>query len=299
MTQSPNDSRDDDIEDALRRLEAEFGPRRPREGEVDQTPSVRPGPGPSDAQRLPLGRASSPQRRPVLARPQASWALLGLIAAIYVLSCVLSGNLFQPNFATLLVLGAKENSLVAGGEWWRLLTATFLHANLVHIFFNGYALYALGPEAERIYGTGRFLALYFVAGLGGSLASYLLSPNPAVGASGAIFGLMGGLGLFYYLNRETLGAFGRAQVQNMVAIAMINLFIGFAAQSTIDNWGHFGGLVGGVLAGLALAPRLLVRPELVPPVIERRFSPYSWVGVVALLVAMIALLRFLPPAGSA
>jgi rhomboid protease GluP len=240
-------------------------------------------------------RSTAPQRQP-RPRTPAAFALLGAIAVIYLVSLVLSGIAFQPSMAALVLMGAKVNDLIAGGEYWRLLTATFLHANLIHIFFNGYALYALGPEAERIYGTRRFLALYFLAGLAGSLASYLMSPAVSVGASGAIFGLIGGLGVFYYLNRATLGDFGKAQVQNMVTIAMINLFIGFAAQGTIDNWGHMGGLAGGALAGLALAPRLQIDTRLYPPVLRREHPALGWAGAAALLLVIAAMALLLPPA---
>jgi rhomboid protease GluP len=238
-----------------------------------------------------------PTPGPQRARPRAVWLILGAIAVIYVLSCLLSGSLFEPNLPVLILLGAKENGLIAGGDYWRLLTATLLHGSLLHIFFNGYALFALGPESERIYGAGRFLALYTLAGLGGSVASYLFSPAPSVGASGAIFGLIGGLGIFYYLSREALGDFGRAQTQSMATIAMINLIIGFAAAGgVIDNWGHLGGLVVGVAAGAALAPRLSVNPNLFPPVIARRYMPWGWIAATAILLILAALVMFLPGA---
>lgn len=222
--------------------------------------------------------------------------ILALIIIIYVCSLLISGTLFEPSIGALVVLGAKVNVLIADGQYWRLLTATFLHGNLIHIFFNGYALYALGPESERIYGTGRFSVLYLLAGLSGSLASYLFSSSVSVGASGAIFGMLGGLGMFYYLNRTILGAFGKAQVQNMVAIALINLFIGFSAQGIIDNWGHLGGLAGGILAGWVLAPRLQLDHRFSPPLIRRTYLALSWVGAVALLMIIIAMTLLLPSA---
>ncbi|NTV62815.1 MAG: rhomboid family intramembrane serine protease [Oscillochloris sp.] len=222
--------------------------------------------------------------------------LLWAIVIIYVLSSLISGGLYQPDLRTLVLLGAKVNDLIAAGAYWRLLSATFLHANLVHIFFNGYALYALGPEAERIYGSRRFLALYLLSGLAGSIASYVLSPAVSVGASGAIFGLIGGLGSFYVLNREALGASGKAQVQNMVAIAMINLFIGFGSAGTIDNWAHLGGLVGGALAGLALAPRVQLDDRFSPPVLRGSYPELGWAGAAALLLGIMALALLLPPA---
>jgi rhomboid protease GluP len=306
VSQPPDD--DNDLERALRRLEGEFGPRRPREGEVDPPPTPRPpppggpagpGPGPIYGEARPIPPPQAPRPRATLARarPRAVWALLAAIGGMYVLSCLLSGSLMQPDLGALILLGAKENTLVRQGEYWRLITATFLHANLIHIFFNGYALFALGPESERIYGTGRFLALYFLAGLGGSVASYLFSPVPSVGASGAIFGLIGGLGIFFYLSRAALGEFARTQVQSMVAIAMINLIIGFASPGVIDNWGHLGGLVAGVAAGAALAPRLTLNADLYPPVLARSFPPWGWGAAAALGAALLALAVLVPGAG--
>lgn len=299
MTQPPDEH--NDLEQALRRMEVEFGPRRPREEEDDALPPQAPGPGPrptpppARAGFIAAPRPPAPGAR--RSRPRAVWAILWAIIAMYVLSCLLSGSLTQPSLGALILLGAKENSLIAAGQHWRLLTATFLHANLIHIFFNGYALFALGPESERLYGTGRFLGLYFIAGLGGSVASYLFSPAPAVGASGAIFGLIGGLGIFFFLSRRALGEFGRAQVQSMAAVALINLIIGFASPGVIDNWGHLGGLVTGVAVGAALAPRLTVDPFLFPPVLVRRVPPGGWVVAVVLALALIATAVLLPGAG--
>ncbi|NJN17171.1 MAG: rhomboid family intramembrane serine protease [Oscillochloris sp.] len=234
--------------------------------------------------------------RPPASRPRAAILMLWAIGLVYLVSGFLSGSLFQPTLPVLIALGAKENTLIANGEYWRLIGAMFLHGNLIHIFFNGYALFALGPETERIYGTGRFLVLYFLAGIAGSVASYALSPEPSVGASGAIFGLIGALGMFYYLNRAALGEFGRMQIQSMAAIVMINLIIGFSAQGTIDNWGHMGGLVGGVLSALALAPRLEIDERFTPPVLTRRTIAYDWAGAGAILLGLIGLVLIIPPA---
>ncbi|MCX7792744.1 MAG: rhomboid family intramembrane serine protease, partial [Chloroflexaceae bacterium] len=172
MTQPPEES--DDLDGVLRRLEREFGTRRSIEEPED---SRRP-----LLERDAVGQAAQPPppRTPVLLarRPRAVWVLLAAILLMYGLSALLSGSLFQPDLLVLLVLGAKENGLIDAGQYWRLVGAMFLHANLIHIFFNSFALYALGPESERIYGTPRFLVLYFLAGIGGCVASYLLSPAP-------------------------------------------------------------------------------------------------------------------------
>lgn len=283
----------------MRRMESEFGRRRSPDDDADQQPAAwSPPQPPPDAGSVPGSAPPTTARvrfRPG-ASPRVTYTLLGSIVVIYLLSCLLSGSLFNPSLGALILLGAKENSLIAAGELWRLVGAMFLHGNLVHLFFNGYALYVLGPESERIYGTPRFLLLYFVAGIGGSVASYLFSPVPSVGASGAIFGLMGALGLFFYLNRELLGEAGRAQVQNIVAIGCINLLIGFASPGVIDNFGHLGGLAAGLLAALALAPRFELDQRTYPPRPVRRFPGQGYLAAVGLGLALVAIAALLPGA---
>jgi rhomboid protease GluP len=305
MSQKPED-RDDDLDAALRRMETEFGRRPPPEGAEPAAPprvgppgfaSVEP-PGPPPAQPFPVQEPAPRQVRiwfPT-SRPRVIWAIIAVNVLMYLLSAFLSGSLFQPSLVVLAFLGAKVNPLIADGELWRLVGAMFLHGNLVHIFFNGYGLYALGPESERLYGTARFLAVYFLAGIGGSVASYLFSPVPSVGASGAIFGLIGALGLFFYLNRRVLGQAGQAQVQSLVTIALINLFIGFSSPGVIDNFGHLGGLVAGLLAALALAPRLTVVMEGYQPKGARSFPSWGWPAAAALGAVLLALAWLLPGA---
>ncbi len=226
---------------------------------------------------------------------RAAWVLLALNALIYLVTIILSFNLFTPASDVLQFLGWKQNDLIIQGEYWRLLTAMFLHGNLVHIFFNGYALFILGLETERIYGTTRFLGVYFLGGLAGSIASYAFSPYPSVGASGAIFGLIGGLGMFYYLARDVLGDFGKRQLQSIVTIIAINLLIGFSAGGVIDNFAHIGGLIGGGIAGWILSPRYAIEQRLLQLTIVRRFNVLSWPGAAGILLILIALVIVINP----
>jgi rhomboid protease GluP len=282
----------DDKDEVLSRLNDEFGPRRPREGEQEQAGAAQPIYG--EAQPI----SGQPQRvtlRLPRAAVRAAWVLLWANVAIYVLTCLLSGNLFQPA-SQVLALGWKQNDLIANGEYWRLLTAMFLHGSLVHIFFNAYALFALGPECERFYGTLRFTVVYFVAGLAGSVASYLFTAGPSVGASGAIFGLIGALGAFYGLNRGTLGESGRMALQSIGGVIFINLLIGFAGGSFIDNFAHLGGLIFGTAAGAALSPRLNVDTRLYPPVLVEDRPVWGWGAVGTLMFVLAALVLFLPGA---
>lgn len=135
--------------------------------------------------------------------PYVTYAILGINIVAWLLMNLL-GLLFGWNLnIQLLLFGAKVNELIAHGQYWRLLTAMFLHIGIMHLFFNSYALYIYGPVVERLYGKVKFTIVYLLSGLLGSLASYAFSPNPAAGASGAIFGLMGSL-LYFRQRRRTL-----------------------------------------------------------------------------------------------
>jgi membrane associated rhomboid family serine protease len=138
---------------------------------------------------------------------------------------------------------------VANGDWWRLITAAFLHANLLHIAFNMYALWWLGGQVEAVLGRWRFLLLYFASGLAGSAGALLWSPHsPTVGASGAIFGLLGaGLVLEYRATGQLAGGF--------LTMIVINLVITFAFSSYISAGGHVGGLVAGILGTIVIVLR--------------------------------------------
>jgi rhomboid protease GluP len=300
MTQPDRDQEPDELRDVIRRLDREFGPRRDDEpspvyGEnrplpQGDDPAPPEGPPPQAPGPQPLQLAFRP------GHPHAVWVILALNLLIYIVPAVLDLvgvriNGFLPS-DFVRALGAKNNAAIyLGGQYYRLWTAMFLHGGLLHIAFNAWALYALGPETERIYGTGRFLALYLIAGLAGGIASYALTPANSVGASGAIFGLIGGLAVFYYASRRTLGEIGRQQLGSLVTVMMINLFIGFSAPG-IDNMAHLGGLIGGTVVGWLLAPRLEVDPTRYPPTLELRFLPIGWPGALGVL-AVLALAAFL------
>jgi len=207
------------------------------------------------------------QPRPVslplpLHRPVITWVLLALIGIVFVVETLAGGS---ENTAVLVRLGAKVTPLIAAGEYWRLFTAMFLHIGLMHLLFNGYALFIIGVELERLLGASRFLAIYLLAGLGGNLASYAFSPNLAAGASGSLFGLIGALAAFFALHREALGAWGKSRLLNIAALIVINLIFGFV-QPGIDNLAHLGGLLCGFALGWALAPRYRIN------MVERRLE---------------------------
>lgn len=235
--------------------------------------------------RLPLGA-----RTPWVAR-----VLLGLNLAIFAIPWLLTMALGQPIDDIVLVLGAKDNqSIYTQGEYYRFLTAMFLHGGLTHIAFNAFALYSLGFETERIYGHRPFLAVYMLAGLGGGVASYALNPSPSVGASGAIFGLIGALAVFYYEARAVLGGVARQQLGSLIFALLVNLGLGFSV-ALIDNNAHIGGLLAGAAAGWLLAPRYRVDTAAYPPQVERRIPAYGWPGAAALLALLVALAMLITP----
>jgi rhomboid protease GluP len=187
--------------------------------------------------------------------------------------------------------------LIAEGQVWRLITPMFLHGSILHIGFNMYALFILGPGLERYFGHGRFIVLYFLSGFAGNVLSFMFSPAPSLGSSTAIFGLLGAQGVFVFLNREIFGGFARRALTNVIWIAAVNLLIGLTPG--IDNWGHLGGLIGGTIFTWFGGPLLVLKgvsPSLT--VVDKR-ETRDWVlaaiGDVALftfLAALTLILRY-------
>lgn len=178
-----------------------------------------------------------------------------LLAAITVMFLVeiWAGGATNPN--VLYALGANHPAAVfRDGEWWRLFTSMFLHGGFAHVLLNGWALYQIGALFEVAVGSFRMLAVYVVAGLAGSLASLLWTQGLSVGASGAIFGVLGALIAFLLRRRERLTPFARSLLSQLVGWAAINVFIGFTFPM-IDNAAHLGGCAAGFVLGLLLRAR--------------------------------------------
>ena len=185
-----------------------------------------------------------------------TWLFLAINVGVW-LVIQLVGGLFNQDLDILLRFGAMFGPLIATGEYWRFFTAMFLHANIVHLLFNCFALFIFGRLVEGVYGNVRFTVIYLLAGLAGGALSYMFNKTAiGVGASGAIFGILGALAAYFIVHRDTLGEMGRRNLTGIATIAAINLVIGLIIPN-IDNWAHFGGLAGGFVMGLALAPRYL------------------------------------------
>lgn len=178
-----------------------------------------------------------------------SWALYLLLAVntlMLLLATYLGGS---QNEEVLIRLGAKYAPLLWMGESWRLVTPLFLHAGIIHFLVNSYALYQLGRVVDRLFGWPRFLFIYFSAGIAGSALSVIFRPDAvSVGASGAIFGLLGALLYFSFRKPKAAGRFfGRS----LWSVLILNLIIGFLIPG-IDYFGHLGGVVGGALAAVTV-----------------------------------------------
>ena len=202
-------------------------------------------------------------------------ALIGINVLMFLIAAALGGGILVPKSEVLIRLGSDYTPLTANGESWRLLTSTFLHFGILHLAFNMWALWVNGLVAERLYGSSRFLTLYLVAGVAGSITSFLWHPivNGA-GASGAIFGVLGAL--FAYFLRSNSGVPGsvlKAQRKTAGLFIVVSL-LSAARVKGIDNAAHLGGLAAGFVMGW-----LLARP-LDPKRDERDWSG-QWVQALA------------------
>jgi rhomboid protease GluP len=174
--------------------------------------------------------------------PYVTYAIIAITVFVYILQLATQA-LLQLDLP--IAFFVKANELIRQGQLWRLVTPALVHGSLAHIGFNMYALFSFGSGLERHFGHGRFLLLYVLGAFTGNVLSFLLSDGYSVGASTAVFGLIGAEGVFLYQNRELFaGRFGDA-IRNIIFIVAINLFFGL--QPGIDNWGHVGGLLGGLI----------------------------------------------------
>lgn len=187
-----------------------------------------------------------------------------LCVVLYVTSLVLdpaaamrpmSGfELFSPSPFALVALGATGTSLWDAGRWWTVLTAVYLHGGVLHILFNVLWIRQLGPEVEEIYGRARYLVIFTIAGAAGFILSDVVGVRLTVGASGAVFGLLGAMIAF---GKKRGGAFGRLVLTQYGQWALIMFVFGLLPGTAVNNWAH----AGGFLAGFAGASVLSFKSE--------------------------------------
>ncbi len=172
-------------------------------------------------------------------------ALIGINVVVYLITIV-QGNGYNAPGGRLFFDWLLYGPSVAQGDWWRLITAAFLHASILHIGLNMYVLWIIGQPVEAYLGRARFLALYMVSGLAGSAGALVLTPRtPTLGASGAIFGILGALLIIEWQTTGRLAG-------NAMTWIVINLALSFVI-SNISIGGHVGGLIGGILITLGFA----------------------------------------------
>ena len=185
------------------------------------------------------------------AEPMVTWVILAITLAIGVWMLLVDDRLSREWYLRL----ALTQQGIAEGEYWRLFTVVLVHGGVLHLAFNMYALFLVGPIVEALYGHVRFLLLYLACAAAGSAASYLFTGAPiAVGASGAIFGLFGVLLVADRVHKPALTRQARNLQGQIMGLIAINLVFGFVAPG-IDNAAHVGGLLAGCWLGYAVIPK--------------------------------------------
>jgi rhomboid protease GluP len=184
--------------------------------------------------------------------PYVTYVIMGVCIVLYLLTSFAGGNLIEQNPNTLYRFGAlvNKNMMISYIDLLRLVSSVFLHGGLFHLLCNMYSLYILGPQLESFFGKTKFIIIYIVSGVIGNLLSmaFLQDGVVSVGASGAIFGLLGSLLYFGYHYRVYLSGVIKSQI---IPLIILNLGIGFIAAG-INNFAHIGGLIGGVLISMAV-----------------------------------------------
>jgi tetratricopeptide (TPR) repeat protein len=234
------------------------------------------------------------------ARPVTTWALVAACLAVYTLELATGAGFDSMTPALAIQLGANYGPLTLAGQWWRLLTAMFLHFGVIHLALNMWCVWTLGALAEQLMGHAAFLELYFATGLAGGLLGLAVHPNVvSAGASGAVFGISGGLVTYLWLKKAPIDfAKVKKQLSSLGAFLAYNLF--YSLQPGIDLMAHVGGLFAGLAIGVAL-PRFLEPADAaaIPSLIREhglRRIRLAGVGIacVAVLLAGAAAIRLHP-----
>jgi len=222
----------------------------------------------------------------IMARvPLTTYAMLAAIAAVFLFVETPDGS---NSPSVLLKYGALDPaSVIHLHQYWRLVMPLFLHIGWAHIGVNSLSLYYVGTLYERCVGKSRFLYVYFVAGIGGSVVSLAAINDLAAGASGAIFGIFGALGVYAYTNRAVFGLISRRLVSSVVGLSILNLLLPIL-DPQIDGWAHFGGLLTGIVAGLVAGPWLSsAKGSSAEALLQERRRPWVVLALMALVACIV------------
>lgn len=257
------------------------------------------GPEPTNPGDEPLGTANPaeapspvPASNPVTlqkpSKPPMPWVTYVLMGLCILIFGVQLFSKAQANLDLPFIYGGKINQAILAGQLWRLISPAFLHGSIYHLLFNMYALYILGNRLENIYGHNRFAKLYFVAAFGGNVLSFVLSKSNSLGSSTAIFGLLAANLVLMLTNKEFFGDNFRPILSNLVFLLFINLSIGLMPGSSIDNFGHLGGLIAGGFFAILAGPKWKVQNESgTLRLKDTRSQKEIWFGLLVVFAAFV------------
>jgi rhomboid protease GluP len=281
-------------------------PEKRRAHPLEQGPN-QPPPAPTPPSAQP-----PPERHPVMLHipsvtPRVTYAVLLINILVFII------RLTSPALdEQIFMWGANHQPYVLqNGEYYRLFSSMFLHAsiysarggfaleNSLHLIFNMYILYSIGTALERLFGHARFAIIYLLGGVTGSVLSTVFSDANvfSVGASGAVFAVLGAEFVYLYQHRKLLGARGRRQMQSLISLAVINLVFGLVTTVStgpirVDNWAHIGGALGGLLLAWFIGPIFIVSTHPTQPnaLIGEDINPLrNKYGIVSLYAAALLL----------
>ena len=212
----------------------------------DYRPEQNDGPQPAESDQQTISF------RLIQGKPIITYILIGITAIVYLMQAL---SKWKYGVDYPMAFGAKISpDIIYYHQYWRLITPIFLHGSITHILFNMYALLTLGPSLEHYYGHWNFLRYYLITGFAGNVLSHVAAPKTvSVGASTALFGLIAAQAMFLYKNRAILRNYKHA-LQNIGFVIVMNLVMGLSGG--IDNWGHLGGLLGGLLLSWLIGPEI-------------------------------------------
>lgn len=195
-------------------------------------------------------------------QPILTYIILSVIGAIYFYQNSLDA--LQSYLFTLDWAKINEN-ILSGGEYYRLFTCIFLHADITHLLFNGYVFFIYGRDVESLFGHLRFALIYILGGIAASVASLIYTDGLSIGASGAILAIFSAMGVYLYRHPHLYGKAVQRRLFQMSIFALIMLADGFRVNSHIDNAAHIGGLVGGFILAWFICPEFEVQRDLIQP----------------------------------